>query len=249
MRRGIVIVVVGLALVGCVHAGPPSSSSVPVASSIAPDPAAVAAVLPAHGTLVVRARGARFRIYKQPGAGAVLIRTLVATNDWAQPLWLPAVDGFDDASGATWYEVRLPVRPNGTTGWVPASGVVGRDVGERLEVDLSEHRLWRFADGGTVASFKVGIGTSASPTAPGHFFVWARVPSDPSGPYGVLALGLSGFSDVITDWVGGGRLAIHGTAASSDRGADVSHGCVRVFNPQMITLADVSLGTPVWIHR
>ena len=159
MRRWIAIVVAGLALVGCVHAGSSSSSSVPVAPSIAPDPAAAAAVLPAHGTLVVRARGARFRIYEQPGAGAVLARTLVATNDWAQPLWLPAVDGFDDAAGATWYEVRLPVRPNGTTGWVPASGVVGRDVGERLEVDLSEHRLWRFADGGTVASFKVGIGT------------------------------------------------------------------------------------------
>ena len=88
-----------------------------------------------------------------------------------------------------------------------------------------------------------------SPTAPGHFFVWARVPSDPAGPYGVLALGLSGFSDVITDWVGGGRLAIHGTSHPSDRGEDVSHGCVRVFNPQMLSLADVSLGTPVWIHR
>ena len=72
------------------------------------------------------------------------------------------------------------------------------------------------------------------PTAAGRFFVWARVPThDPTGPYGVFALGLSGFSDVITDWVGGGRIAIHGTADPSDRGLDVSHGCVRVYNPQM----------------
>ena len=100
-----------------------------------------------------------------------------------------------------------------------------------------------------MTSYAVGVGAAATPTAPGHFFVWARVPSDPAGPYGVLALGLSGFSDVITDWVGGGRLAIHGTSHPSDRGEDVSHGCVRVFNPQMLSLADVSLGTPVWIHR
>ena len=206
-------------------------------------------MLPADGTLVVRARGARFRIYEKPEPGAALARELAATNDWAQPLWLPAIDGVVDGAGATWYEVRLPIRPNGTTGWVRATTVIGRDVGERIEVDLSKHRLWRFAGGRAVASFEVGVGAPASPTAPGHFFVWARVPSDPSGPYGVLALGLSGFSHVITDWVGGGRLAIHGTSVSSDRGADVSHGCVRVFNPQMITLADVSLGTPVWIHR
>ena len=106
----------------------------------------------------------------------------------------------------------------------------------------------RSPTGGRSTSYEVGVGAADSPTAPGHFFVWARVPSDPAGPYGVLALGLSGFSDVITDWVGGGRLAIHGTSHPSDRGEDVSHGCVRVFNPQMLSLADVSLGTPVWIH-
>jgi lipoprotein-anchoring transpeptidase ErfK/SrfK len=71
---------------------------------------------------------------------------------------------------------------------------------------------------------------------------------EPHGPYGVYALGLSGFSDVITDWIGGGRLAIHGTDDPADRGHDVSHGCVRVYNPQMRSLTDVPLGTPVWIH-
>ena len=59
---------------------------------------------------------------------------------------------------------------------------------------------------------------------------------------------LSGFSNVITEWVGGGRMAIHGTSDPSDRGHDVSYGCVRVYNPQMKDLTDVPLGTPVWIH-
>jgi lipoprotein-anchoring transpeptidase ErfK/SrfK len=254
MRRRIAIVATCLGLVACVRDGssatspaPPSAPAPAPATSAAP--VAVQASLPSDATTVLRARGKRFHVYERPGPGAVLARTLAATNDWAQPLWLPATESFVDASGTAWYRVRLPVRPNGTTGWVRGSDVRGRDIGERIEVDLSEHRLWRVAHGRVVSAYAVGVGAATTPTAPGRFFVWARVPSDPSGPYGVLALGLSGFSDVITDWVGGGRLAIHGTSQPSDRGEDVSHGCVRVFNPQMVSLADVSLGTPVWIHR
>jgi len=253
MRRRITIVAVCLALAACVRAAPSTStpSTLPSPSGSLPStaPVVVQALLPADATTVLHARAVRFRIYEHPGPGAELTRTLGAANDWAQPLWLPAIEGFVDEDGTTWYRVRLPVRPNGTTGWVREDDIVARNVGERIEVDLSEHRLWRVANGRTVASYTVGVGAEATPTAPGHFFVWARVPSDPAGPYGVFALGLSGFSDVITDWVGGGRLAVHGTADPSDRGADVSHGCVRVFNPQMASLTDVSLGTPVWIHR
>ena len=250
MRRLLTLVLVGLAATSCVR-----SADAPIGASATSTPADPVAPLvsqplvPAEGTLVVRARHPRFRIYEQPGPGAVRSRALRATNDWAQPLWLTAIDGFVDDAGTAWYHVRLPIRPNGTTGWVRARDVAGRTLLEHIEVDLSEHRLWRVADGRTVATFRVGVGAPGTPTTPGRFFVWARVPSDPSGPYGVLALGLSGFSDVITDWVGGGRLAIHGTADPTDRGADVSHGCVRVFNPQMASLSDVSLGTPVWIHR
>ena len=196
----------------------------------------------------MRARSRLFRVYEQPGPGAVLRAKLLATNDWQQPLWLPAVGGFVDADGTSWYHVRLPVRPNGSTGWVNGHDVEPRSIHERIEVDLSKHRLVRIVDDEPVASFSVAIGSSVSPTTPGKFFVWARVPSDEHGPYGVFALGLSGFSRVITEWVGGGRLAIHGTDAASDRGHDVSHGCVRVYNPQMATLTDVPLGTPVWIH-
>jgi hypothetical protein len=252
MRRRIAIVAACVGLVACVRTGPTETSAAlaPLpAPATSAAPAAVQALLPPHATMVLRARAKHFRVYAHPGPGAVLRSTLAATNDWAQPLWLPAIEGFVDAGGTAWYRVRLPVRPNGTTGWVRGSEVAARDVGERIEVDLSEHRLWRVADGRVETSYDVGVGAAATPTAPGHFFVWARVPSDPAGPYGVLALGLSGFSDVITDWVGGGRLAIHGTSHPSDRGEDVSHGCVRVFNPQMLSLADVSLGTPVWIHR
>jgi lipoprotein-anchoring transpeptidase ErfK/SrfK len=199
---------------------------------------------------VAAARSQRFRIFKHPGPGAVLSARQPGVNDWRQPIWLPAIDAFADADGAVWYEVRLPVRPTGATGWLRADDVRTRELRERIVVDLSAHRLWRHIAGQRTRSFTVGVGAPTTPTTPGRFFVWARVPTgDPTGPYGAFALGLSGFSDVITDWVGGGRLAIHGTSDPADRGFDVSHGCVRVFNPQMRTLADVPMGTPVWIRR
>jgi lipoprotein-anchoring transpeptidase ErfK/SrfK len=70
---------------------------------------------------------------------------------------------------------------------------------------------------------------------------------DASGPYGNYALGLSGFSEVLTEWPGGGRMAIHGTSDPADAGNDISHGCVRVFNPQMARLIDVPMGATVVI--
>lgn len=242
---------VAFALAACSH---PSSSSPTPVSPPSPSPAvhatvAATQVLASGGTTVVRATGPRFLLYARPGPGARRTGVLSATNDWAQPLWLPAVSGFADRDGTTWFRVRLPLRPNGSTGWVRGDQVETRVRHERIVVDLSAHRLRRVADGHAVDDLSVGVGAPSTPTAPGRFFVWARVPTgDPTGPYGVFVLGLSGFSNVITEWVGGGRMAIHGTADPGDRGHDVSHGCVRVYNPQMQALTDVPLGTPVWIH-
>ncbi len=120
---------------------------------------------------------------------------------------------------------------------------------DKIVVDLSEHTLRRYVGKELVTHERIAVGSPATPTPAGRFFVWAHVGyADPSGPYGVFALGLSGFSHVITDWTGGGRIAIHGTADRSDGGSDVSHGCVRVYNPQMRALEDVPLGTPVTIR-
>ena len=240
-----------LALAACSHPSP--STPAPV-SPPSPTPSFHATVADTHvlrsgGTTVVRADGPRFLLYARPGPGARRAGALAATNDWSQPLWFPAISGFVDEEGTTWFHVRLPIRPNGTTGWVRGDQVTTRVLHERIVVDMSAHRLRRVVSGRTTEDLSVAVGAPSTPTAPGRFFVWARVSTgDPAGPYGVFVLGLSGFSNVITEWVGGGRMAIHGTADPSDRGHDVSHGCVRVYNPQMKDLTDVPMGTPVWIH-
>jgi lipoprotein-anchoring transpeptidase ErfK/SrfK len=70
----------------------------------------------------------------------------------------------------------------------------------------------------------------------------------PNLGYGVFALGLSGHSDVLTEFGGGdGQIAIHGTNNPGDIGNDVSHGCVRVTNDAIERLSQLPLGTPVEI--
>jgi len=149
-----------------------------------------------------------------------------------------------------WFRVLLPERPNGSQGWVRRAAVRIVKLHERVEIDLSEFSLSWFRDGKLVGRFRVGIGQQQWPTPVGTFYVWAKVPqAGSSGPYGVYALGLSGFSPVLSDWSGGGRAAIHGTAAAWNRGRRVSHGCIRVFNPDMQRLGHLPIGTPVIIEK
>ncbi len=124
-----------------------------------------------------------------------------------------------------------------------------RERHERIEVDLSKRTLEYLVDDELEERFKIGVGTSQYPTGKGEFYVWVKVPyEDPSNPYGIMALGLSGFSPVLSDWPGEGRMAVHGTPYASNRGQAVSHGCVRVYNEDMESLLDVPLGTPVIIQ-
>jgi hypothetical protein len=155
-----------------------------------------------------------------------------------------------DAGDRAWFEVLLPLRPNGTTGWVSEDDVRVQERHDRIEVDLSKRTLEHYRDGELVDRFKVGIGTDQYPTGTGTFYVWVRVPfENPNQPYGIFALGLSGFSPVLSDWPGEGRMAVHGTPYASNRGQAVSHGCVRVYNADMEALVDLPLGTPVIISK
>ena len=94
------------------------------------------------------------------------------------------------------------------------------------------------------------IGAKDYPTPTGTYYITDPVDlrADPSGPYGAYALGLSGHSDVLTEFAGSdGQIAIHGTPNPSDIGKDVSHGCVRVTNDTILKLSTLPLGTPVVI--
>ncbi len=98
---------------------------------------------------------------------------------------------------------------------------------------------------------EVAVGSPQNPTPTGNYFVTDIVElADPTGPWGPFALGLSAFSDTITEFNGGdGIIGIHGTNRPASIGQPVSLGCVRVPNEVAARLADlVELGTPVEIQ-
>jgi lipoprotein-anchoring transpeptidase ErfK/SrfK len=156
----------------------------------------------------------------------------------------------DAACKPSWYLVELPIRPNGVTGWVRAADVDVQTVETRIEVDLSARRVTLFRDGRRVLSATAAIGSPATPTPTGSYYVNQRlIPSDQQGPFGPGAVGISAFSNVLTGWTQGGPIAIHGTNAPWSIGHAVSNGCIRLPNPVLKRLfAEAIAGTPVIIH-
>jgi lipoprotein-anchoring transpeptidase ErfK/SrfK len=157
----------------------------------------------------------------------------------------------DAACRPTAYRIQVAIRPNGATGWVPAQAVAIGSVTTRIDVDLSQRRLTLFRAGRRVLQATVAIGSPATPTPTGRYYVNQRLrPVDPSGPFGPGAVGISAFSNVLTGWTQGGPIAIHGTDAPWSIGRAVSNGCIRLPNPVLRRVFRTALaGTPVVIHR
>ena len=215
--------------------------------------ASVAVPLPpllGHGSYIATPADRKIIVFREPD-GTTGDFVLDTRNPFGQRTSLLVVDAVRDDAGDPWYEVSLPIRPNGSTGWMWGADLRVRRARDRLVIDLSDRTLDHFRDGTRLDRFTVGVGSQDAPTTPGTFYVWARVPQSSSyGPYGVYALGLSGFSDTLTEFEGSnGRIAIHGTSDPGDRGQRVSHGCIRVYNPDMATLTHLPMGTPVVIRR
>ncbi|MEO6318858.1 MAG: L,D-transpeptidase [Acidimicrobiales bacterium] len=147
-------------------------------------------------------------------------------------------------------EVYLPVRPNGSSGWVDAADVDISTVPYRIEVGISEKRIRVFNGEEMIVDEPVGVGRADRPTPGGVYYLKELLqPPEPGGPYGSFAYGLSGFSNVLTSFAGGpGVIGIHGTNDPSSVGGDVSSGCIRLQNDVIERMVDeigLPLGTPV----
>lgn len=103
-------------------------------------------------------------------------------------------------------------------------------------VDLSAKQLILYRDGSVVRNFPVGVGKMVTPTPIGTYHIVNKIPN-PGGPFGVMWMGLS-----IPHY------GIHGTNNPASIGKVVSHGCIRMYNSDVLELSRlVSLGTPVKI--
>ncbi|MEM7275348.1 MAG: L,D-transpeptidase [Actinomycetota bacterium] len=202
------------------------------------------------GTIVARVTGDGITARTFPEDDAPPVASFTNPTEFGGPQVFQVVEPDRDRDG--WLEVLLPVRPNGTTGWIRTSEVEQTVNPYRIEVDASayELRILRFDE--ETLSTTVAIGNGATPTPLGRFYLVELLrPSDPGGLYGPYAYGLSGYSDTLDSYNGGqGVIGIHGTDQPELLGQDVSHGCIRVANPTIEEMVGfLPLGTPVHIFR
>ena len=238
----------GIAAVLLTSGGDGASRAVPAPFHARP-PFTTAAVTTAPQSLPLRAaatKGSDIPVFGAPDPTTAPIDTLSTQTSYLLPRTLLAFDQQKD-----WLHVYLPTRPNNSTGWVKAADVVvSAPLEWRVRVSLPEHHLWLLHNGAVEFDTGVAIGSSQYPTPTGLFYVTDPIDlhDQPNLGYGVFALGLSGHSDVLTEFGGGdGQIAIHGTNNPADIGNDVSHGCVRVTNDAIERLSQLPLGTPVEI--
>lgn len=172
------------------------------------------------------------------------------------------------------FEELVQANPK-TDPWIPEPGqpiiiptrhIVPPGPRQGILINLSEYRLYYFRDSGKLESFPIGIGTVEFPTPIIDTHVIARlekpawyppasirarhleeegepmphvVPPGPDNPLGPFAIKLEADGYLI-----------HGTNKKMGIGMAVSHGCIRMYNPDINRLIhSVSNRTPVKIVR
>lgn len=243
------LLLAGGVLAGCGHArpaaAPPTRAAAPSTSAAGPAPAPLSPFAggPPPPARSAEVRGAQVAVHTTPGGPVQL--SLANPNSFGAPLVLLVV-----GEQAGWYQVSLPVRPNGSTGWVSAADVAVRELPYQLTVQLHSHTVTLWQDGKALRAFPTAIGSPGAPSPTGLFYVNVVIDNRAGSPaYGPWALGLTGYSDVYQHFSGGnGQIAIHGTNEDASVGQPMTHGCLRLHNPDISTLAGmVTLGTPVYV--
>jgi lipoprotein-anchoring transpeptidase ErfK/SrfK len=196
-------------------------------------------------TLVATSVVDEVQAFASPDDDAEVIHTLDHPTERGVPRVFLVEERRDD-----WLQVLLPVRPNGSTGWIREADVELASNPYRIHVDLSDFRLTIHREGDLVVDTVIGYGDEDTPTPGGRYYITELLrPPNPDGPYGPYAFGLSGFSDVHLSFAGGeGVIGIHGTNEPDSIGSTVSAGCIRVDNDVISEMATfLPLGTPVTI--
>ena len=152
-----------------------------------------------------------------------------------------------ETPAGSWVQLRIPMLPNGKTGWVPRSALgYFERVNTQLVINRTAQLLTFKRNGRVVLRAPIGIGKRSTPTPGGHFWITEGFKSnDPA--YGPYAFATSAYSN-LSDWPGGGVVGIHGTNQPWLVPGRPSHGCIRLHNPDIMRLAAlVPIGTPVLI--
>jgi lipoprotein-anchoring transpeptidase ErfK/SrfK len=196
----------------------------------------------AEGDIVFRAA---------PSASAEVVTTLANPRPLATdpPVSIPLVLLVAEREG-DWAKVYLPIRPNGSTGWIPADELTITTHPWRIEALLDEFKLKVYKNDEVVYETAIGVSRENAPTPGGLYYTTELLqPPDPNTVYGTYAYGLSGFSDTYQEFNGGpGQLGLHGTNEPWAIGTRVSSGCIRLNNEDINYIVEqlkLPLGVPV----
>ena len=217
-------------------------------TTVAPPTTTTLRPLQPHEVLVavVRPEVTELAAYDAPG-GAPVTPELPHINPWyfGGELALLVTEGREVDP---WIQVQLVGRPNGRAAWIRSSDVTFRSHRFHVTVAVGERMLRAYEGDTLLAETQVVVGTPATPTPLGRFFMNAIVPqANRGGAYGPFILSISSFSETLATFDGGlPEIAIHGTNQPSLLGRAASNGCVRIPNDVVERLAGLlPLGTPV----
>jgi hypothetical protein len=216
-------------------------ASVPLKVHLRPPPKPVKG--PSYPLATVRP-GQSIALHASPG-GEVIGRVGDRTEFGSMRVfWIERVRG-------DWFGVPVPELPNGRLAWIrdDQRGLALSQTHFWITADVSRQRLELHYGARVLDSFPVSVGSPSSPTPLGDYAVTDGLVGRGLGPwYGCCLLALSGHQpNLPAGWIGGNRMAIHGTPGSI--GAATSHGCLQASDADMISLfARVPLGAPVFIR-
>ena len=152
-------------------------------------------------------------------------------------------------SAQDWLRVSIPVRPNGTVGWVRSGDVSTATYRARIIVDLYRGRLEAWEDGALVAQGAIASGAEETPTPPGGFFVTEiQEHIDPATGGTTWLICTSAYSEALYPTADGDpAVAILAVGDTAHLSQTISLGCVRIHPDVLERLALLPVGTPVQI--
>jgi lipoprotein-anchoring transpeptidase ErfK/SrfK len=190
--------------------------------------------------------------WSQPDGGRKVWYAAPQTSWSAEPQVL-LVEGSAVRNGQQWLRVLLPIRPDGTTGWIPRAYADLMHTPYWVTVDTATRTVTIDRDGRQLHRYRAVVGKPSTPTPDGLAAIYEKdAQPDPTGFLGPWALPLTVLSNVLYNFGGGpGRVAIHGrdgTSLLNPLGTAASHGCIRIDNDPIIWMAHhLPAGTPVMI--
>lgn len=108
-----------------------------------------------------------------------------------------------------------------------------------ITVNIENHTLTLYKNEKVLKQYPVAVGKPQTPTPKGHYKIINKA-VNPGGAFGVRWLGLN---------IPRGGYGIHGTNNPNSIGKSISHGCIRMYNKDVIELSNlVPIGTPVTIE-